>query len=297
MAQSSIKILCVDDEKNVLKSLVRIFMDEDYEVFTASSGDEGLEVLREEEGIQVVVSDYRMPGMNGVDFLKEVCADWPETVRIVLSGYADTAAVVGAINEGQIYKFIPKPWNDDELKATIHTAVDHYDLRVKNAQLLKELQLSNHRLQELNESLEKTISDRTFEILIQNQALRVAQATLHALPIPVFAVDEEGLIVYCNEKAGPNLTTDQGPLLSRGRKEALDPVLNGFIDRAQGIQDVAEKLCFGEQEFLAMGSWLNQYNLKGFVVALLPSCPLVGGNWCSLDGVAVSCGDSTDKNA
>ena len=125
-----IKILCVDDERNVLKSLRRLFMDEDnYEIFVAESGAEGLEVLEEEGDIRMIISDYRMPEMTGVEFLRQANEKWPETVRIVLSGYADTSAVVEAINEGQIYKFIPKPWNDEELLSSISAALQHQEMR------------------------------------------------------------------------------------------------------------------------------------------------------------------------
>ena len=94
------RILCVDDERNVLRALERLFLDDDYEILTASSGEEGLELLNAAPQVQVVISDFRMPGMNGVDFLKQVFETHPDTIRIVLSGYADTAAVVAAINEG-----------------------------------------------------------------------------------------------------------------------------------------------------------------------------------------------------
>lgn len=102
-----VKILCVDDERNVLKALRRLFMDEDnYDILVAESGAEGLALLEEEEDVRMVISDYRMPEMTGVEFLSQVYEKWPDTMRIVLSGYADTAAVVEAINLGQIYKFI-----------------------------------------------------------------------------------------------------------------------------------------------------------------------------------------------
>jgi two-component system NtrC family sensor kinase len=122
-----IRILFVDDEINVLRSLERVFLEENYEILTASTGTEGFSVLQTVSPVQVVISDYRMPGMNGVDFLKEVRKLWPDTVRIVLSGYADAASIVAAINEGQIYKFIPKPWNDDELKVTVVNALERQE--------------------------------------------------------------------------------------------------------------------------------------------------------------------------
>jgi len=154
-----IKILCVDDEQNVLNSLKRLFFDSDYTIFSATSGQEGLKVL-EQENVQVVISDYRMPNMNGVEFLKEVCKHWSQTVRIVLSGYADTTSVVEAINEGQIYKFVPKPWNDDELKVTIANAVERYFLVKKNTELNNELREKNEELTRLNKQLMKSLEEK-----------------------------------------------------------------------------------------------------------------------------------------
>ena len=136
----TIKLLCVDDERNVLRALERIFMDDDYEILTAISGEDGLAVLADNSDVQVVVSDFRMPGMNGVEFLRQVCEKYPDTVRIVLSGYADTGAVVSAINEGQIYKFVSKPWSDEELRQTVAKAVEAFSLHRQNRALAEELE-------------------------------------------------------------------------------------------------------------------------------------------------------------
>ena len=122
----AIRILFIDDEANILRALERVFLDEEYEILTARSASEALEILSSVSPVQVVVSDYRMPQMNGVELLRTVREKWPETVRAVLSGYADTEAVVSAINDGQIYRFIPKPWNDVELRMTIAAAVKQY---------------------------------------------------------------------------------------------------------------------------------------------------------------------------
>lgn len=114
-------------------------MDEDYEILTAASGEEGLVLFAQHADIQVVISDYRMPGMNGVEFLRQICEKYPDTVRIVLSGYADTSAVVSAINEGQIYKFVAKPWSDEELRQTVAKAVESFALHRQNLELAQEL--------------------------------------------------------------------------------------------------------------------------------------------------------------
>ena len=145
----TIKLLCVDDERNVLRALERIFMDDDYEILTASSGEEGLSHFDNNPDISVVISDYRMPGMNGVEFLSQVCKKYPDTVRIVLSGYADTASVVSAINEGQIYKFVSKPWSDEELRQTVAKAVESFSLHRQNQRLAMELEALKLELAEL----------------------------------------------------------------------------------------------------------------------------------------------------
>ncbi|NOY65598.1 MAG: response regulator [Nitrospirae bacterium] len=195
-----IKILCIDDERNVLRSLKRVFLEDDYEILTAESGKEGLEILKSEQPVQIVISDYRMPGMNGVDFLKAVYENWPDTVRIVLSGYADTASVVEAINEGQIYKFIPKPWNDNDLRVTISNAIERYFLHKRNRELTEQLKQKNKQLQEINKNLELLVEKRTEELRFKNMIMEKAHNILNALPVGVVGIDRTGLIVQANKR-------------------------------------------------------------------------------------------------
>ncbi|MFC5300120.1 ATPase, T2SS/T4P/T4SS family [Azospira restricta] len=130
-APARYRLLIVDDEPGILKSLTRTFRAEAYEVVTAGSGAEALAKLRESPA-QVIISDYMMPGINGAELLKQVKALYPDTIRIMLTGHADTGAVMGAINEGAVYKFILKPWNDDDLRVTVSLALEQYDLVQKN---------------------------------------------------------------------------------------------------------------------------------------------------------------------
>ncbi|WP_305045856.1 response regulator [Geoalkalibacter sp.] len=225
-----IKILCVDDEKNVLRALQRVFLDEDYELFAALSGPEGLEILEREDGIQVVISDYRMPDMTGVEFLHEVCRRRPETVRIVLSGYADTAAVVDAINEGQIYKFIPKPWNDDELRVTIHNALELYFLHARNRQLMAELRDSNEELRLMNDNLEQMVNERTAELVFRNRVLTGAQNMLHALPLGVIGIDRDDQVAYCNDRGCTLCDSVENVAMGSDRHDTLPEAINRFID-------------------------------------------------------------------
>ena len=212
---NQIRILCVDDERNVLRALERIFLDEDYEILTASSGEEGLEILKAAPQVQVVISDYRMPGMNGVEFLREVFAGYPDTIRIVLSGYADTAAVVAAINEGKIYRFIPKPWNDDELRVTVANALETFALHRNNVRLAEELRRKNEELSALNASLEQQVSERTRELELQNRALMHSRNVLDHLPVGVVGIGTDGTVLQINREAASLLGLDAGQVLGQ----------------------------------------------------------------------------------
>lgn len=128
-------LLFVDDEENVLNALKRVFLEENYTILTATSPQVALAVM-EREAIHLVVSDHRMPGnMTGAQFLKEVKAKWPKTIRIMLTGYADIQSIMGAVNEGAVYKFITKPWNDEDLRLTVSLALQQYSLLRENEHL------------------------------------------------------------------------------------------------------------------------------------------------------------------
>jgi type II secretory ATPase GspE/PulE/Tfp pilus assembly ATPase PilB-like protein/FixJ family two-component response regulator len=130
-------ILFVDDEEGVLNSLRRIFLEENYRIFTSTSAERALEIMSC-ENVHLVVSDHRMPGMTGAELLKEIRQKWPETIRIMLTGYADVSSVMGAVKEGAVYKFITKPWNDEDLRLTVSLALQQYVLLREN-QKLKEI--------------------------------------------------------------------------------------------------------------------------------------------------------------
>ncbi len=131
------RMLIVDDEPNVLSALRRVFRQENYEICTAATAAQALDLIRDAP-VNLVISDYMMPGMNGADLLKTIKAEHPEVIRIMLTGQADTGAVMGAINEGAVYKFILKPWNDDDLRVTVALALEQFDLIQRNRALAQD---------------------------------------------------------------------------------------------------------------------------------------------------------------
>ncbi len=127
-------LLFVDDEENVLNSLKRVFVEENYEIHTAISGKEAIEIIKN-NSVHLIVTDYKMPKMVGTELLRKIKDKWPEIIRIMLTGYADIQAIMVAVNEGAVYKFISKPWNDEDLRLTIRLALEQYVLLRENKEL------------------------------------------------------------------------------------------------------------------------------------------------------------------
>jgi len=151
------KILVVDDQVEILNALERQLKD-DYKVFTSSDGKKALELL-ENNVFSVVLADQRMPGMTGVEFLAKSIEIQPQIVRILITAYADIQASIDAVNRGQIYYYISKPWEPEELRLIVQRAVERHDLQRKNKQLTDELQKANEQLKRENIYLKQNIQE------------------------------------------------------------------------------------------------------------------------------------------
>ena len=143
--EEKIKILYVDDEENNLQAFKATFR-RDYKIFIAISAREGREILKQEE-IDVIVTDQRMPEETGVEFLESIIPEYPDPIRILLTGYTDIQAVIDAINKGQVYHYLTKPWEEDYLRTVIKNAYEIYQLRRENEQLTKALIKANDQLE------------------------------------------------------------------------------------------------------------------------------------------------------
>ncbi|MDB5011671.1 MAG: response regulator [Mucilaginibacter sp.] len=140
-------VLYVDDEVNNLNSFKAAFR-RDFEIYTASSAKEGRKILDTHE-IGVIITDQRMPVMTGIEFLESILPVYPDTIRILLTGFSDINAVMDAINRGQVYKYLVKPWQNDELKMYIENALEIYNLRKENKELARKLHLANLELEKI----------------------------------------------------------------------------------------------------------------------------------------------------
>lgn len=166
-------VLLVDDEKNVLTSLRRL-LSKDFYIFTATNAARGLEILKDTE-IAVVVSDYRMPGMNGVEFLTEARTSSSPTIRILMTGQREDHIAIDAINNGHVYRFIHKPWNNDEMLLTVEQAIELYQLQRERRQLINEIHVKSAELEDINAHLEQKVEERTRQVLHADKMATLGQ--------------------------------------------------------------------------------------------------------------------------
>jgi FixJ family two-component response regulator len=176
------RILIVDDEEAILETMSFTFMDE-YEVLTSTDAERALRILDEQEPVACVITDQRMPGMTGVEFLAEVCDRHPNTSRIMLTGFADAEATIQAINDGHVYAYVNKPWEPDALKQIVKRAVDHNRLAAENSRLVSELRATNFFL----------------------------EAVMDRLTTGALAVDADGIVQAANRPAREYLDLRQDP--------------------------------------------------------------------------------------
>ena len=165
------RILIVDDEPGILKSLQRCFKNEDFIVEISDSPIEVLNTLKDYQPA-VIISDMRMPIMNGIEFLVNAQSICPEAIRIILSGYSDIDKIIEAINKNHIYRYISKPWDDKEIKTIIKQALNYYQALKDKEELTLKIQSQNRELKFLNEKLEDLVNDRTLELQTRDNILQ-----------------------------------------------------------------------------------------------------------------------------
>jgi two-component system NtrC family sensor kinase len=193
-AASEATLLLVDDDEHVRRALKRVLKRARFRLVEAADAGDGLKAL-ERETVHVVVSDYRMPGMSGVEFLRVVKERWPRVQRVLLTGQADTAAIEEAVNQSEIFRFIWKPWDDAHLILTIQSAIDQYWLVEENARLSGLLTQRNAELEKLNRELDAKLEQRSRALI---RAADEWRACFDAISDPLSIVKGGGEVVRAN---------------------------------------------------------------------------------------------------
>lgn len=237
-------ILLVDDDENISASLTRLLRRDGYQILRANSGQEGFALLAQHK-VGVIISDQRMPGMTGTEFLSKVREQYPDTVRIVLSGYTELNSVTEAINRGAVYKFLTKPWEDDLLRAHVEEAFQRHEMKLENARLSYELHQVNDELRCINQELEHRVELKTREVLRSLNVVRVAQEILEHLPVAIIGIGDDGYIATANRAAHRVFISENTKaLIGEAAREVLpveilDWALNGLHTELEGAKPFA----------------------------------------------------------
>ena len=257
-------LLIIDDEVDITKALVRQFR-RNYNVFATTEATEALKIM-EQEKIQVVLSDQRMPGMTGVDFFAQIKDKYPDALKLILTGYSDIEAVIGAINEGQVFRYVKKPWNPDELDTIIREAFEKYELITNNRKLMVSLQ-------EANQNLEEKVKVRTYELEKLNSRLselnieknRYIGMVAHDLRNPIgVAASFSDLLIEDNSAISKEEQLEYLDQINKNCYFSLDLIRNfldaskieaGIFDLDLKVQDylICVKDIIHQNEFIARG--------------------------------------------
>lgn len=265
-------LLLVDDEEGISASLFRLLRRDGYTILRANSGQGGLELLAQHK-VGVIISDQRMPGMTGTEFLSKVKELYPDTVRIVLSGYTELNSVTDAINRGSIYKFLTKPWEDDLLRANVEEAFHRYEMKMENARLSSELKEANEELRRVNHELEGRVEEKTREVMNNIHVLQVSQEILECLPVAIVGIGEDGMIVIANKMAHQLFGANGAqPLLGEMANEAIPAELLNHVSDGKGAGQECRKLCIADGRELAC--WYNSMGefsqARGMILTCTP---------------------------
>ncbi len=268
-------LLLVDDEENILRALTRVFRRDGYTLLSATGGAAGLDLLAH-NAVGVVISDQRMPEMTGVEFLSRVKKLYPDTLRIVLSGYTELKSITDAINQGAVYKFLTKPWEDDLLRKHVEDAFTHYELRNENRRLTTALQHSNTELAALNDTLEQRVEEQTRALRLNLHALRVTHDVLEQLPLAVLGIDGSGMIAIANRMAHQMADAPIGALLGAMADTALPGSLRDAINTLPkaGNETVTVEFIPGQRTELWSHYLDENTPARGRIVVLRPVAAL-----------------------
>ena len=232
-------VLFVDDEENILKALQRLTMDEEFDTEIANSGDAGLQKLTTLSNVALIVSDQRMPGMNGAEFLHQSQQLAPEAIRMLLTGYSDISAAADAINKGGASRYLNKPWNDDDLLQTLKAAIETWKLSNDNKRLQAIVQAQNEEMKQWNENLKNRVLQQTTAIRKKADDLNEALVQLkqnYSGIINAFS----GLVELRGQKAQQHARNVMELAVAAAREYGLMPEELEIIRTAALLHDIGE---------------------------------------------------------
>jgi response regulator RpfG family c-di-GMP phosphodiesterase len=241
-------ILLVDDEPSILHALQRVFRKEKFSLLLATSGEQALRLISESERpVSLIISDQRMPVMNGAEFFEKAKALAPDAVRFLLTGYSDVKDVISAVNKGEIHRYLMKPWDDEALLVEVRQALEAYELQVENRLLADMVRQKNVELTTLMQELEHKVSERTYQLQEKSIALEQANASLERGFLDTFRL-MFSLIETINPKLGSYLSFVSQLARKLGAGLGMDTIELEHLEMAGLLHD-AGLLGFSKQAF------------------------------------------------
>lgn len=251
---TTVRVLLVDDEPPILRSLARLLTFEPYELASAACASDALRLLRDGD-TAVILSDYDLGGVDGVELLREARNLAPDTSRILFSGHIDIELLRRAVNGGEVYRFVTKPWNDDELLHAVRQGVERWQLLKRNRALNQQSEDQNRQLKRFNAELEQMVFERTAALELRNRALSLSQEVLDGLPVAVVGIAPDGQVALANDLARrlfPDLMPGEAPPAGAGAplwewsREALASGSGLVVDGSLGPMRI-EVMALGER--------------------------------------------------
>jgi len=181
MAEEKFPILYVDDEEHNLISFEATFRKE-YKVHTAKSAEEGIGIMRE-NNIKLVITDQRMPEMTGIQFLEKIAPEFPDTIRMILTGFSDIGVIIEAINSGRVFRYITKPWDENELRMTIENAKQLFELQVNNRELMTSLQQKVEEQEQTLRLFVRYVPEQVVKKTLENSQEAIFQGELRDVAV------------------------------------------------------------------------------------------------------------------
>jgi len=277
-AMAKPKILFVDDEENILHALKWMFRRDPYETFFAESGKKALELMQSQP-IHIIVTDLMMPEMNGLELLDEVEAKYPDVVRLVLAGGEESKSILAAVNKGNVYRYVLKPWNTLDLKMTISQAAKHYSLQREKNDLQELLKLENQQL-------EIKVSERTEQLLAVQKKAEVgkyASQIVHNLNSPLQVIINAGDILGDFVEVGTDIGELKGCIdMIRSSARDLEKIIIGIlnysrVDSGDHEEEInINKILDDEIRFFSLNAEFKHKIVKN--IDLAEDLPLFKGN-------------------
>jgi two-component system NtrC family sensor kinase len=261
-------VVLVDDEAPIRSAVSRLLAFEPVQLVITATGCEALERMAQSD-TAVMLADYHLGDMDGVELLRQAREISPDTSRILFSGHVDVELIRAAVNAGEVYRFIAKPWNDDELVMAVRHGVERWHLMRRNRELHREAEIQNRRLSRFAEELEAQVASRTAELELRNIALSFSQEVLDRLPVAVVGLDPQGQVALVNTLAH-GLWPDLVPGDSRVT-DLPEPLREWFATGAPAPAGV----CLFDSPLGGFRCEAIVLDVRGVVLVAVPDMPMV----------------------